>query len=439
MSDLNIDLKIFDKNKKYILAVSGGVDSMAMLYFFYSNNFNIIVAHCNFQLRGEDSNADEMEVSNWCNRNGVVCVTKKFETETIVANEKKGIQEVARKLRYDFFNEVMKEYKCDYILTAHHQNDQIETVLFRFLRGTGIKGLVGIPFCNNNIMRPLLHISKDEILQYVKANNIQYREDSSNAKTDYSRNKIRLEILPLIQKYFPTVNNNIAHNATRLHEAYTLYQQQIDTYKKKLVEKRGNEWYIPIRKLQLQKPINTICYELIAPFGFHYEQAQQLIEMIHSESGKYIENYQYKILKDKTFFIIATKDSLQATMLEVNIDDKEIATTHFTLKISTNTSLNYVLLQDENIAQLDMSKLEFPIVLRKWKQGDYMYPLGLNKKKKIAKILIDKKIPQADKEKVWVLESNKKIVWLVGLCIDHRYRIQNNSKEIYKVLLLNNK
>lgn len=439
MNDLNIDIKIYDKNKKYLLAVSGGVDSMAMLHFFYSHNFNIIVAHCNFQLRGDDSNADEMEVSNWCKRNSVLCITKKFDTAAIVQKEKKAIQEIARKLRYDFFNEVMKKYHCDYLLTAHHQDDQVETVLFRFIRGTGIKGLTGIPFCNHHIIRPMLHIRKDEILRYVLTHHIPYREDKSNAKTDYSRNKIRLEILPFLQKFFPAINNNIAHNAIRLQEANTIYEQQIAIYKKKLLTQIEHEWYIPIRKLQHQKPIHTICYELIAPFGFHFEQAQQLIDMIHSESGKYIENDNYRILKDKTFFIIASKNSLLATMVEINADEKEIATAHFTLTINTTSSLNYVIQNNENIAQLDLSKLEFPLMLRKWKQGDYMYPLGLNKKKKIAKILIDKKIPQAEKEKVWVLESNKKIVWLVGLCIDHRYRIQNNTKEIYKVLLQNKK
>lgn len=439
MNDLNIDISIFDKKKKYLLAVSGGVDSMAMLHFFHSKNFNIVVAHCNFQLRGEDSNADELAVIDWCKTQDILCVTKKFDTQAIVLKEKKGIQEVARQLRYEFFNKVMKQYECDYLFTAHHQDDQVETVLFRFMRGTGIKGLTGIPFWNQHIMRPMLHINKDEILHYAHSNNIPYREDSSNVKTDYSRNKIRLEILPFLQKYFPAISNNIAHNASRMQEAYTIYEQQIANYKKKLISKRESEWYIPIKKLKCKNPIHTICFELIAPFGFHFEQAKQLIEMMNSESGKYIENDEYRILKDKAFFIIASKNSLQATMIEIYNDEKEISTAHFSLKINTASAQNYVLQNEEKVAQLDISKLEFPLILRKWKQGDYMYPLGLNKKKKIAKILIDKKIPQAEKEKVWVIESNKKIVWLVGLCIDHRYRMQNNTKEIYKVLLQNYK
>ena len=378
-NDLNLNLH---ENKYYLLALSGGVDSMVLCDLLLKSNYKFSVAHCNFKLRKEESDEDEEFVLDWCKKNQITCHHKSFNTLEIKENENISIQEVARKLRYNYFFTLLAEHNYDYIITAHHQDDNIETMLFHFLRGTGLRGLCGIPTNQNQIIRPLLSYSKDDILNYAYQNQIPFREDSSNKKNIYTRNFLRNELLPQIENIFPNVRQNIIQNINRLSESYEIYKQQIENYRNKLIEKRGDEWYIPIQKLKKQKPLQTIIYEILKPFGFSYQQAVQAIKLIESESGKIIESEHYKLLKDRSFFIITKKNNKESQYIIFEKKNQIIETNDFNLKISLCSSENFQLQKNNLFIQADADLVQSDLLLRKWKQGDYLYPLGMKKKKR---------------------------------------------------------
>lgn len=418
------------KDQKYLLAVSGGIDSMVLCDLFEKNNLSFSVAHCNFQLRGEESDGDEALVANYCHENKIPYFVKKFDTTHFATELKLSIQVAARELRYAFFKDLIEKEKLDYIVTAHHQDDNIETVLFHFFRGTGIAGLTGIPAENKKTIRPLLCFSKKEILEYAVKNNIPYREDSSNQKQDYTRNKLRNDLIPQLEQIIPNFKNNIAQNIVRLSEVHEIYQQQINTYRKKLLETRGKDSFIPILKLKKLSPLPTILYEILKPFDFNFSQTEQAILLLESETGRYLENEKFRILKNRNFLIVSEKSSLASEIILIHPETDKISMANFDLKIQTISKINFHLKTENDFCQLDAELLEYPLILRKWQQGDYMYPLGMKKKKKISRILIDQKISGTEKEKTWVLESNKKIVWLVGFKIDERFKVMEKTKNI---------
>ncbi len=432
----NLKMKLgLRKEQKYLLAVSGGIDSMVLCDLFVKNNLSFSVAHCNFQLRGEESKQDEAFVADWCKQHEIPFYAKRFDTKTYAEANKLSIQVAARNLRYAFFYETLKTEALDTLVTAHHQDDAIETTLFHFFRGSGIAGLKGIPSENNQTIRPLLNFNKEEIIAYATTHHIAYREDSSNLKQDYTRNKLRNSIIPQLEELFPQFKNNIAENIKRFEEANEVYTQQIETYRKKLIEKRGSDYYIPILKLIHVKPILTVLFELIKPYGFNISQTRQTILLLHSESGHFIENDRYRILKNRDFLILSEKDTKASEIILIENNTHQLTTAHFELRISSIAKESFHLQKDHCLCQIDESLLEYPLILRKYRVGDYMYPLGMKKKKKIARILIDQKVSAVDKEKIWVVESNKKIVWLVGIRIDERFKVVPNTQQI-KILQL---
>ncbi|HMN31953.1 MAG: tRNA lysidine(34) synthetase TilS [Chitinophagaceae bacterium] len=417
-------------NKRYLLAVSGGVDSMVMCNLFLKSKFQFEVAHCNFQLRNLESDGDEQLVLDWCKKNHIICHHQSFNTLEFKEAENISIQEAARVLRYQYFYTLLATHSLDFIVTAHHQNDNIETVLFHFFRGTGLAGMCGIPAFQQQIIRPMLSFSKQDIFNYANQNQIIFREDSSNKKNIYTRNFFRNELLPQIEKVLPNAQQNIAQNIIRFSESYQIYKQQIESYRKKLIEKRGNDWYVPILKLKKQQPLQSITYELLKPFGFSYLQTIQILKLIDSESGRKIAAQNYLLFKDRNFFIITQTRSTESQYIQFEKQNQQIETSDFKLNIKLLSSENYHLSKDTSILQLDADKIKGTLLLRKWKQGDYLYPLGMNKKKKVARILIDEKIALTDKEKIWVVESNKNIIGIVGLKIDNRFKIESKTKKI---------
>ncbi len=425
-----------NKQKKYLLAVSGGVDSMVLGDLFLKNQYSFSVAHCNFQLRGEESDGDEALVANWCKLNHIHFLVKKFKTIDFANNHKLSIQAAARELRYSFFYELVEAEKIDFIVTAHHQDDNIETVLFHFFRGSGLLGLTGIPSENNKILRPFLDFSKEIIQKYAVDHQILFREDSSNQKQDYTRNKLRNDIIPKLNDIIPNFKNNIAQNIKRLGAANEIYNQQINQYRKKLIEQRGKDFYIPILKLKHVTPLSTILYELLKPFGINFMQTEQALLLFESESGRYIENGTYRILKNRNFLIITEKNTQASEMILIEKEQREVLTSEFLLQLETKSAEHFHISKEALTCQIDASLLEYPLILRRWRLGDYMYPLGMKKKKKVARILIDQKISNHEKEKIWVLESNKKIVWLLGLKIDDRFKVRFGTKEIKIIQLI---
>jgi tRNA(Ile)-lysidine synthase len=437
-------------NTKLILAVSGGVDSIVSTDLVAKSGFDFIIAHCNFQLRGEESNRDEIFVRSLENKYGKQVLVKTFDTEKYAAENKISIQEAARKLRYGWFDQLIIDngqlknennqqsifniQYSTYLATAHHANDNIETLLINFFRGTGISGLHGIPSKQGKIIRPLLFAKREEILAYAKENNLQWVEDSSNASNKYTRNFFRLQIIPSIKEVYPNVEDNLLHNIERLKETEALYQEAIQQRLKKLCEQKGDEVHIPILKLQKNEPLNTIIWEIIKQYNFHATQVDEVKKLFDAENGSYIASSSNRIIKNRNWFIIAPIDTEQAQNILIEEADKKIKFESGILELKKLETTNYKLQTDNNVATLDAKEIKFPLLLRKWKQGDYFYPLGMKKKKKLSKFFIDQKLSKTEKEKVWVVEMNKKILWVIGYRIDERFKITSSTKEALRLI-----
>lgn len=416
-----------------LLAVSGGIDSMVMCHLFLSAGVHFAVGHCNFQLRGADADKDEQLVKDWCAEHNVTFHNTRFDTQAKVEEWKKGIQETARILRYDWLEQIRKENKYRYIATAHHANDNAETLLMHLFKGTGISGLHGIPVQNGNIIRPLLFAPKNDITAYAQVHNVPYRNDASNASDKYLRNQVRLNVLPAIEEAFPNVIDNLNNSIQRFTEAEELYNKALDQERKKILEKRGNDLYIPIKKLKLREPLSTICYELFAPYGFTPAQVPHIIDLFHAESGHFMLSPTHRIIKDRDFLIITTLAADETDMIPVDDIPATINAGGHTFRFSYEKK-PATIPTDSNTALIDVTKLEQPLLLRRWRQGDYFYPLGMGmKKKKLSRYFVDQKLPIHEKENIWVLESNKRIVWLAGHRLDERFKLKPSTEKVLKI------
>jgi tRNA(Ile)-lysidine synthase len=422
---------LFQPKDKLLLAVSGGVDSVVLCELCKQAGYDFSIAHCNFKLRGEDSTRDEAFVQQLAKKYTVAFFVTTFDTQVIAQEQKKSIEETARDLRYEWFEEIRKENNCGYIVTAHHANDNIETVLMNFFRGTGIKGLHGILPKQNKIIRPLLFANKQTIEQFATNNALASVLDHTNAENDFTRNYFRNELIPAVQKVFPAADKNILKNIERFGEAEQLYQQAIDLHKKKLLEVKGSEVHIPVLKLQQTVPLKTILFEIIKPYHFTAHQTEEVIDLLKSESGKYIQSATHRIFKNRKWLIIAPNQTIESNNILIEQTDKIITFECGTLRIEKPSAFN--LQSSTIIAQLDSSDIKFPLLLRKWKTGDYFYPLGMQKKKKLSRFFIDQKLSLTQKETVWVIESNKKILWVIGMRIDDRFKITGKTKEVLQV------
>jgi tRNA(Ile)-lysidine synthase len=324
-----------------------------------------------------------------------------------------------------------KEKGFSFTLLAHHADDNIETLLMNFFRGTGLHGLTAMPDENLDekfFLRPLLEVRRKEIIEFAKQNNLQWEEDSSNASSKYTRNFFRNELLPAIKKVYPQVEENLLGNIERFKKTNALYQTSVEELKKKVCEQYASEVRIPILKLMKHQETSLI-YEIIKDYGFGEKQVEEVIKLATAESGRFIENDQYQIIKHRNWFIIAPKASIADT-IAIEKETAEVFFSNGKLELKIISKEKFHLQKKENIAQLDVKHIEYPLVLRKWRQGDYFYPLGMRKKKKLARFFIDQKLPKNQKENIWVLESNKKIIWIVGMRIDDRFKIINSTKEI---------
>jgi tRNA(Ile)-lysidine synthase len=431
--------KLFQPKDKLLLAVSGGVDSIVLCELCKQAGFDFVIAHCNFQLRGEESENDEKFVKELGAKYGVEVFVKKFDTKEYVTVAKKGIQEAARDLRYQWFNELLGQLSTVnhqlFLVTAHHANDNIETILMNFFKGSGINGLHGILPKQGKIIRPLLFAKKEELKAFAQEHKLQYVEDTSNATDKYTRNYFRNQLIPDLQKVFPAVEDNLTGNIQRFREMQVLYNQSVDQHKQKLLEQKGAEFHIPVLKLLKTEPLSTIVYEIIKNFGFSANQTPEVIALLQSESGKYIQSSSHKIIKNRKWLIISPNQTTEAQNILIEKEDKEVAFVKGTLNFKRCSSVNGQLSTNNLIVQLDADAIVYPLLLRPYKQGDYFYPLGMDKKKKLSKFFIDQKLSLSDKENTWVIEMNKKIIWVVGLRIDNRFKILPSTKNILQLTL----
>jgi tRNA(Ile)-lysidine synthase len=424
--DRNLSL---DKSK-YLLAASGGIDSVVLCELSRQAGTSFVIAHCNFNLRGEESKRDEIFVRALGEKYGVEVFVQQFDTPAYAAEQHISIQEAARELRYNWFEELRQQYGFAYTLLAHHADDNIETLLMNFFRGSGLEGLTGMPEQKPeaHCLRPMLQMRRAEIEDFAKANKLQWVEDSSNTSNKYTRNFFRNELIPQLKKVFPQVEENLLNNIHRFQQTAVLYKQFLNDLKNKICEVKGEEVHIPVLKL-LKYKNTSLIYEIIKDFGFNERAVDEVLKLAEADSGKYITNGKYRIIRHRKWFIVAPISTTAGTF----VIEKQDELIHFgsqQLRLKFTWQEKFSLDNSLSVAQLDAKEIQFPLVLRKWKAGDYFYPLGMRKKKKLARFFIDMKLSKTEKEKVWVVESHKKIIWVVGYRIDDRFKVTDKTQSI---------
>ena len=435
-------LLFFNKNK-LILAISGGIDSMVLLDLMAKIDIEIIVAHCNFQLRGEEANKDQKLVKTIAKKYNFEFHTINFDTEKYAKENKLSIEEAARDLRYDWFEKLRKKLKANLIVTAHHLGDNTETLLFNITKGTGIKGLRGMLPKRDKIIRPMLEISREEIEIYAKENNIEYREDSSNNSLKHTRNLIRKNIVPELKKINANFNKTQINHFERFREIELFYTDILEKIKKELLEEKKGNFYISILKLKKYKGYKTLLFEILKDYNFSNLQVSDIllqIENTNNNVGKTYFSKTFRIIKDRKHLILTNLQKEEQNIFDIPknktkivLPNKEIIRIHIK-PISKLTKMS----SKSHFAYLDFDKLEFPLILRHWQDGDYFYPFGMYrngkaKKKKLKKYFNDIKISIAEKENTWILMSGNKIVWLVNHRIDDRFKVTEKTKNVYQL------
>lgn len=418
-----------------ILAVSGGIDSVVLAHLLHTAGITFSLAHCNFGLRGEESERDEAFVRNMAVIYGTEVHVQRFDTAQWAQQQKMAIQEAARVLRYTWFEQLWGglPHAPRAVATAHHANDSIETLLMNFFRGTGISGLHGILPVQGHVIRPLLFATREEIKNYAAEHQLQWVEDSSNASGKYTRNYFRLQLIPALQQVFPGVEDNLLQNIERFNEVETLYHQAVALQLEKLIEPKGAEQHIPVYKLLKATPLHTLVWELISPFQFTAAQTEEVKKLLTTgQQGSYISSPTHRIIRNRNWLIIAPIQQEEAKHIVVEAGQTNVLFPQgqIQLQLSLQAPSEKEMQQPAHVALFDAADITFPLLLRPWKQGDYFYPLGMQKKKKINRFLIDLKLSATEKERVWVLEMNHKIIWVVGRRIDNRFKITPQTRQV---------
>lgn len=420
--------------EKLLLAISGGLDSVVLAALLRVRRQPVEWAHVNFQLRGDESLRDEQFVRELAGKWGIVLHVQHLDAAAFAAAEGCSVQEAARKLRYEWFETLRQERGLDAICTAHHADDNVETMLMNLFRGTGMAGLRGILPKQGKILRPLLFASRAALEAYAREHRLEYVDDSSNATEKYTRNYFRHSVLPLIRKIYPEAEENLRQNLPRFRESQQLYREAVDRKLKKLIVQKEKEWHVPAAALAAAQPLHTIVFELFHPFGFRPAQTPAILSLLPAQTGSYVDSATHRILKNRKWLIITPLAPVHSGVQVITASDTHVELANGTLHLQQQSwQEGQTVDPDPLVAQLDLREISFPLIIRPWKPGDYFYPLGLKKKKKVARLLIDLKIPRHEKEKVRVLESAGRICWVVGVRIDDRFRIRSSTQNVLKI------
>ena len=423
---------LFGKNDTLLVALSGGADSMTLCHLLMNTGFTFSVAHCNFNLRGKEADSDEKFVVEFCKKNAIKYFTKVFKTTAYA--EKKGIsiQMAARELRYTWFNELITTYKYNYLLTAHHANDNIETFFINLLRGSGINGLKAILPKKDKIVRPLLFATRNEIEYYIAKNNILYREDSSNSEDKYLRNHLRLQVIPALKKLNPSFEKTISTEIEILQQTNLILQKEVEKQRKILLLKDGATFKINIENLVKTTAAKLILFELLKDFDFNTTQVSDLFNSLKAQPGKVFTSNTHTVIKDRDFIFIKNNEEKNKSIFFI---DRNTTTLKFPIKIKIefiDGNINTIQKKDFTPAKafIDADKLTFPLVLNKWQTGDKFKPLGMKGFKKVSDFFTSEKATLFDKQNQWILRCNNDIAWLVGKRVDDRFKVSVSTKKI---------
>jgi len=416
---------LFKREDKLILGISGGADSVCLMHILLALGYSFELAHCNFNLRGEESDADEDFVKELAKEHQLKIHVKQFDTLAYTAENKISTQMAARDLRYAWFDELLIKSSAKYLAIAHHANDDVETFFINLVRGSGLKGFLGIKEKNNAIVRPLLSVSRLEVEQYLKERNLVFREDSSNASVKYLRNKIRHELMPLLAEINPSIQQTVKDEMRILEGVSKIYASKVEEVRKDLTQEKNGIVQFEISSLLALDPLHNYLYELLVPYGFYTVEA--ISKTLHGQSGKQFFSATHQLVVDRENIFISLLNKENEAF---EVTEKTTSLVH-PLEIKFKVTSDKTIIYDNDIAQLDVEKLKFPLTLRKWKEGDRFMPLGMRKYKKLSDFFIDNKFSIIDKQEQWLLCSDVDIVWLVGCRIDERYKLETNTKKVY--------
>ncbi|MXN90537.1 tRNA lysidine(34) synthetase TilS [Flavobacterium sp. Sd200] len=421
----------FLAGKKLLLAVSGGIDSMVLAHVFKELGYDIHIAHCNFGLRAEESDGDEQFIRDYATGNNIKIFVTHFDTKAFADDTKVSIQIAARQLRYAWFNELLDQNQLDYLLTAHHLDDSAETFLINFTRGTGLEGLTGIPQINDRIVRPLLHFTRSNVEAYAIQNNIQWREDSSNASNKYLRNKIRHDVVPILKELNPSFAASFLQTLTNLQQAQSLVQDAAVLVYKQVVTEEHNQKHFNIEQLKRLPNYTAYLYQWLSPFGF--AAWDDIYALADAQSGKYILSANYRLLKDRNVLILEPLSQDNSIVYEISKGQE---------KVSVPLPIKFIIAEKlenatKNVIFVNNELIKYPLNIRKWQDGDYFYPLGMNgQKKKLSKYFKDEKMSLSDKENIWLLCSENQVIWVIGKRADNRFKATEKTTQILKIEVL---
>jgi tRNA(Ile)-lysidine synthase len=429
--------ELFKSEERVLLAISGGVDSMVMAELFHEAGVVFGFVHCNFKLRGKDSDEDEAFVRSVARSYDIPVFVRSFDTQEYAASNNVSVQMAARELRYDFFEEIAQAHNYQHIATAHHLDDQTETFFINLLRGCGIAGLHGIKARKGRIIRPLLFATRKEIEAYARGNEIKYRIDHTNEEKKYIRNKIRHEVIPSLTEINPDFQQEMDRNISRLRDVENIYRREIERLRASIMERNDKTCLLDIKKLKKLQPLQTILFEMISEYGFRESDTENILSALDGIPGKTFYSENFRLLIDREMIIIEERlDEERPAEAYYIADTERFLSVPFRAGIKVLSAVGYQIPNDKNTASLDYNKLQFPLHVRRWKTGDFFFPLGMQNRKKLSDLFVDLKYSRFQKENAWVMCSDDDIVWVVGERIDNRYKVDQKTEEIYQIVIL---
>ncbi|SFZ94500.1 tRNA(Ile)-lysidine synthase [Flaviramulus basaltis] len=421
----------FLNESRFLIAISGGIDSVVLTYLCHKIGLKFSLVHCNFNLRGKESDGDEDFILQLAEDLDLEVFIENFDTEKYAKDNKRSIQMAARELRYAWFEELAEQLKFDYILTAHHADDNLETFLINFTRGTGLEGLTGIPEVNGKFVRPLLPFSRGDIKNYAKEYNIEWRDDSSNTSKKYLRNKLRYDVVPILKEINPSLLQSFQSTLNNLQDTTSIVDDSIDAFLNKTIESiSDNEVKFKISDFKEVDNPKAYAYEVFKDFGF--TEWNDVVDLLDAETGKLVLSQTHRLIKNREHLLLSGLNSEENKILYILETDKKTETPFGTLFFD---EADAIFGKRTNLIHIDKEKLKYPLILRKWKEGDVFYPIGMSGKKKVSKYFKDEKLSLLDKENTWLLCSEDDIIWVVNRRADNRFKVIETTKQILKIEL----